>query len=133
MILICGIPNAGKTTLSKYFRNRVHSDDIKLHGRSRISYICNLIELSDDNICIEGVFGLSRDRIRFIQASKGRKTCIWVDTPEEICIEREKNYRGRPLTIIFGNARTFQPPTYSEGWDRIIKVHDNQIEEIEYE
>lgn len=49
-----------------------------------------------------------------------KKTCIWIDTPLEECIQRED--RNRPIEIILLHADTFEPPTYDEGWDEIIVI-----------
>ena len=112
LILICGLPRAGKTTYSKQFENDykiIHTDNYDTIDKA-IAQIGDL-----DNVVIEGVFNSFLQRKAIIQAYKGNKTkCIWLNTPKEI---REKREHYSHLT-----DRKFNPPTYDEGWDEIIII-----------
>ena len=75
-----------------------------------------------DEVVAEGVFGSKRQRQKVIAAYKGDyKRCIFLDVPLDEIIRRED--RGRPLFMLRNAAAVFQPPTYAEGWDEIIRVN----------
>lgn len=125
MIIICGIPNAGKTTYSERY-NAVHYDDMNLTTRQRYVKLNEIIRQGD--AVIEGVFGERKRRIEFVQSCPDgeKKTCIWLDTPLEVCLEREAAYRQRPASMVICHAQVFQPPTLSEGWDEIIIIRGGE-------
>lgn len=127
-ILICGLPNAGKTTYSSQFENAVHIDDLVSKERPRSDAVLEMIQDADD-MCIEGVFPFADRRRMYREAYKGEGTkCIWLDTPYEECIKREN--RGRPKMIIKNCYALFQPPTLAEGWDEIIRITPTEIKKI---
>ena len=121
MTLICGIPNAGKTTYSQRFENVVHMDEVATKGHP-MSRICEIISESEENVCVEGVFTTIHSRKQLADAcpAEWKKTCIWLDTPLEECIRREN--RGRREGLMRNCHACMQPPTYSEGWDEIIVI-----------
>lgn len=125
MTVICGLPNAGKTTYSKRYVKVIHYDDIPLITPKRYEYINEHIE---DDICIEGVFGEKQRRIDIVNTCKGKcikAVCIWLNTPKEECLKREN--RGRPHGIVKLHSNIFEPPTLDEGWDEIIIIRgDNE-------
>lgn len=120
MILICGIPNAGKTTYSSRYADVIHYDDMNLTTRQRYAELKRLAQ--EGNAIVEGVFGESKRRKELADScpSAEKKICIWIDTPLEECLEREKNYRKRQLGLVQIHHKTFEPPTLDEGWDEII-------------
>lgn len=106
MVLICGLPNSGKTTYSKRFENVMHFDDY-LGGRYEEGY--RLASRMDD-VCVEGLFQRRETRMRLIEAcDHDYNLCIFLDTPAEICVNR-KDFKGHTY---------MEPPTYDEGWDEI--------------
>lgn len=120
--LICGIPNAGKTTYSRKFDNVIHHDSLLLTTQERYRYTIEKAKQSED-ICIDGMYGEKKRRVELLDALKDyTKTCIWMDTPVEKCIKREN--RRRPDHLILHYAKTFEPPTFDEGWDEIIVIGD---------
>lgn len=121
--LICGLPNSGKTTYSNKFDNVIHIDEIPVINKSPIKTVIELLNTTDD-ICVEGVFPIVSDRKKLIDAYKGKNTkCIWLNTPYEECVKREN--RGRKEVLIKNCHSIFEPPTYEEGWDKIIIIGDN--------
>ena len=124
LILIIGLPNAGKTTYSKQFKNVLHLDDFPWNKFLN----CNeAVRLVDDDVVIDGIYNLRCRRERLLEAVRDKsekKVCIWVDTPLEECIKR--SVFGRSERIVRDGARMFQPPTYDEGWDEIIIVKDGK-------
>lgn len=115
IILICGLPNAGKTTFSARFSKVVHFDECPMPRREVFEQI---IAKAQGDICAEGVCNSSKSRLSFLHAvshKQERKVCIWLDTPLEECIRREKAYRKRPISMVeakdveddVGEARKF--------------------------
>ena len=122
LTLICGLPNAGKTTYSAQYDDVIHFDDIFNYQK------CNLQCWHDSQIgrdvCVEGVYGEADERIRLLKACQNQspKVCIWLDVSLEESIEREKNGRKRPFVPMYLHHVTFEPPTLEEGWDEIIRI-----------
>lgn len=116
--LVCGLPNAGKTT---YAGDRaLHLDDF------RFGYVeCNEAAQAFDEVCVEGTYNTRRRRTQFLDAVKqkgGKRVCVWVDTPLAVCLEREREGRKRGDHTVINCANQFEPPTYDEGWDEIIRI-----------
>ena len=121
--LICGLPNAGKTTYSKYFDGALHQDDI-----GTISRIIETIKRKDD-VVIEGYFGRRHERDKVREAHNGYAKCIFLDITADESIKRED--RNRHPQILRNAARVFEPPALAEGWDEIIIIRgDNDVERI---
>ena len=121
--LICGLPNAGKTTYSKRFKKVIHLDDYPVYKNINYRRCKEIASESDGEVYIEGVYGSVKRRKELLDAIKdkpGKKICIWVNTPKEVCIERED--RSRSKGMILCHASLFEPPTLDEGWDEIIKT-----------
>lgn len=119
MIVICGLPNAGKTTYSARYENVVHYDDLGMTTAQRHNYLKEIVK-NDEKIVCEGVFGEHKMREDLCRSATGRKTCIWIDTPADVCRQREN--RGRPTAIVDVHEKMFHPPTLDEGWDEIVVV-----------
>ena len=119
MILIIGLPNSGKTTLSSKYANVIHYDDY-MDGDK----VIELMHESEDEVVIEGIYNRRKGRARLLSVCPHgeRKVCIWLETPVEECLRRERAYRKRPDSIVLHHARTFEEPTYDEGWDEIIII-----------
>lgn len=115
-MLIIGLPNAGKTTYSQRFKNVLHYDEIMILPKEERYELYRKAEI------IEGIFNTrkSREIVLSLWTDKKRKTCIWIDTPVDVCRERED--RCRPTAIVAIHAKRFEPPTFEEGWDEIIIV-----------
>lgn len=121
MILITGIPNAGKTTYSSQFENVIHFDGVR--GRDRRDKIVSAVE-QDNSICVEGVYAKARERKRLVEASKAKNTCIWLNMPLDMCVYRENTGRQRSEHLVQVVYEDFEPPTYDEGWDEIIEIKE---------
>ena len=116
LTLICGLPNAGKTTFSSKFENVLHVDDIGTTEK----LIAAIRPLND--VIVEGVFPFARSRRKVAETAVGRRVCIWLDTPLEECKRREN--RGRSDKALENASRLFEPPTIDEGWDEIIRIEE---------
>ena len=120
MVVIIGIPNAGKTTYSRRYDGVVHYDDLNLTTRQRYEHFNALAK--QGNAVFEGVFGSKNRRVELVASCPEgeKKVCVWLDTSLTVCLERERTGRMRGDHIVLSHARTFEPPTYDEGWDEII-------------
>ena len=127
MILIIGIPNAGKTTYSGRYEGVVHFDDI--WSRRIYQHLAEMIA-ENNEIVIEGVFGSAEKRKMLASRSNARNVCIWLDTPVEECLERERNGRKRSDHLVIWADADFEPPTLSEGWDEIVIIRGNDEQRI---
>lgn len=111
--LICGYPRAGKTTYSQKYDNVIHLDTVKGYMGSRYRGVYKVVSETDGDVVVEGVFGRVKERTELLKAYKGKKVCIWLDTPLEVREKREGYIKHRDY---------FEPPTLEEGWDEIIKI-----------
>ena len=120
LVLICGVGRAGKSTYSEAFEDVIHFD---LVGRMAERYRnINEIVSHKDNAVIEGIYDRKEFRIELLKAYKGNdKRCIWLNTPKSVVLERMAK-DGIPVTQ---EHFYFEPPTYSEGWDEIIVIGEN--------
>lgn len=121
MILIIGIPNSGKTTYSSQFENVIHFDDVKGTNKQMREWVLDAVQ-KDNGLCVEGVYADPVDRKKLVEASNEKNTCIWLDTPLDVCLKREQEGRNRSDHLVIWAAEDFKPPTYEEGWDEIITI-----------
>ena len=121
MILICGIPNAGKTTYSSRYDNVIHFDEVL--GRDRRDKVVEAVK-QDNSVVVEGVYGKASERKRLAEASEDHNTCIFLDTPLEKCEERERIGRTRSTRLVRWAHEDFETPTFDEGWDTIITIKE---------
>ena len=129
--LICGLPNAGKTTYSQRYDNVIHLDDCE---RPKRKHFEKLVAESVGDIVAEGVCNSVSNRRKFLKAIKhkpDKKVCILLDTPIAVCIERENNYRQRPASMIEQHVKHLELPTLAEGWDEIIIIKDYHVKGID--
>ena len=124
LTLICGIPNAGKTTFSFSFVNVIHLDDHK--GTTEV---CELVGGMEGSVVVEGVFGSPEKRKRLLESYKGEGSrCYFLDVPLRESIRREN--RGRSRFILENAYRRFEPPTHDEGWDEIIRIENGKLHTV---
>ena len=126
MILICGIPNAGKTTYSARFENVLHFDDVK-GGRHRRDKVVDAVA-ENNSLVVEGVYPTAKERRRLPAASTERNVCIWLDVPVDECVRRELAGRNRSEHMVIWASERFEPPTLEEGWDEIVIIRGGNVE-----
>lgn len=114
MILIVGLPNAGKTTFSRRFENAYHGDDLR---KQKID-LWELIKA--DGVVLEGIYPRPGLRRKMVEQASRPCVCYWIDITLEESIRREK--RGRKDWFLEMHDREFEPPTLDEGWDSIIRI-----------
>ena len=115
LTLVCGRSRAGKTTYCERYRSVLHLDSYGLHPFSS-SRLLEKIEHADGDIVVDGIFDKAERRRALLYAYKGGGPyiCIWLDTPLDVIESRF--CKGARLPHIF------EPPTYAEGWDEIIRT-----------
>lgn len=124
VILICGLPRAGKTTYSKRFEKDyrvLHLDDYggNINGHMR----CNRRADALKDVVIEGVYNRAEWRKSLIiPHGDSYKKCIWLDTP----IEVKRSRHGYSPHCEYD----FEPPTLDEGWDEIIIIRGDDEQRI---
>lgn len=111
LILICGLPRAGKTTYSEQYENVIHLDRCGSYQS-----VMNRVKHRNGDVVVDGVYRLKTERENLIRAysGSGLKRCIWLNTPDEV-------RRSRQGWDKFCD-KLFEPPTYAEGWDEIIII-----------
>lgn len=128
MTLVCGLPNAGKTTYTERFERVVHFDDIRARTVSEQYEKCNQAAAkAGGEICVEGVYNTRTRRAALLEAVKdqpGPKICVLIETPVDECLRREARFRRRNAGVVLYQARIFERPTYEEGWDKIITISE---------
>lgn len=117
LMLICGIPNAGKTTYSSRFDNALHLDEIGATDK-----VIGKMRQIDGDVVVEGYFGNAESRRKVRSAYGGEARCVFIDISVDESIKREK--RNRHEAILRNASRFFEPPTLDEGWDEIIVIRE---------
>lgn len=107
LTLVCGLPNAGKTT---GYPDALHADEIGGYEN-----VADAVSQLTGDVTVEGIFPRSEGRALIRSAYRGAARCIWMDVPIDTCRGRG----GRPAYFVDNVARMFEPPTYAEGWDEI--------------
>lgn len=120
LTLICGRSRSGKTTYSDGFKDTcyiLHSDFLMTWG-----VVKKLKETDKKDIVVEGIYALAFSRAGLLRAYKGddKKTCIWLDTSQEVRETRKGYHKASNIK--------FDPPTLAEGWDEIRIIKDNDFD-----
>lgn len=115
LTLICGLPNAGKTTFSLQFDKPLHLDEI-----GTADSVIDMMKQIDGDVVVEGFFGKSDDRRKIRSEYNGEAVCIFIDISVDESIKREN--RNRHPGILRNAAMYFEQPTYGEGWNKIIHI-----------
>jgi len=121
--LIIGLPNSGKTTYSQQFENVLHLDDF---SPGKFLNCNEAVRRSDGDVVVEGIYNSRCRRLKLLEACEGRtpKICVWIDTPYEVCQERER--QGRQRSGVMEHSH-LEPPTLAEGWDEIRIVRGEEV------
>ena len=82
--LICGLPNAGKTTYSKNYTNVIHYDEVPhVTFNEHLENTFQLIQNTSGDICIDGGFISINERKKLLSLTNNHDTkiCVWIKTP----------------------------------------------------
>lgn len=124
LTLICGRSRAGKSVYSRRYGDVLHLDT---YGLVPYSYAPMLekIKTTDKDVVLDGIYDTAERRTDLLKAykGKGKRVCIWLDTPLDVI---EKRFLpNRPSKF----PHPFEPPTLSEGWNEIIIIRgDDNVE-----
>ena len=129
MIVLCGAPASGKTTLSKklvdYYDAVYYSfDEMRcLQHCELIPYIEESLS-NGENVVVDSTYPTRTTRTNLIDAIKYidcKRILIYINTPLEECVRRNSQ-RSQPLSsnMVEGIYKSMQVPTLDEGWDEII-------------
>lgn len=136
--LLCGIPGSGKSTVAKNIPGYVVSTDairkFLWEDESVLKYDKLVFELAESIIRYmlsrkhDVIFDATNLKVKIrtqyirLAGDLGAKTIVhWVDCGLETAIKRnQERDRHVPVPVIRAFYKSLQPPTISEGMDRIV-------------
>jgi predicted kinase len=149
LFVMVGIPGSGKSTISKSLNCSVFSSDsirFELFGTEEIDETMPIEEIGKNNrkvfailhkrvisslengkSCVYDATSVSKgsrtDIIKLVKGIPCKKVCIFVDTPFDICKERNAN-RTRTVheQAMQKMINNLVPPSKDEGWDKIYEI-----------
>lgn len=129
LIVFCGVPGSGKTTLSKAFAEK---HNFVRHSFDELRCVCyeDLIRPTvgtlqeGKSVVVDGLFNRLASRKKILDAVSNiscEKILIIMDTPIDECLQRNAN-RPNPLPefIIENVHDSFEQPSIDESWDEIM-------------
>lgn len=134
IIVLCGLPGSGKTTLShklsKKYNAKAYSFDDFLQGnkgKTLKDFYQYLYQQSlTENIIIDTInlgIKVRLSLLKYFKDIEKSKILIVMTTPVEECIRRNnKRQRKEYVTdsMIYFLSSKYEPPTLDEGWDEIL-------------
>lgn len=122
--LICGYSRAGKTTYAKQFENVIHLDDFRgFPLAERYKRLTDYVSTLSGDIVVEGIFHTADSRRKLLQSfGEGYRVCLWIDTDLDIIAQRMSGGKLKDRRLVA--PAFFEPPSYSEGWDKIIIIRN---------
>ena len=137
LFVLCGIPGSGKTTLSRTIAEQ-HSailycyDELPnahLQSRRHEVHVNMWGQMADDlraghTVVLDELHITRAMRTDMLSALDGidcKKTLIVMQTPLDVCIQRNANRARRlPEHILRRCKQMYEPPQMDEGWTEII-------------
>ena len=147
LTLIVALPRAGKSTWAEqnkrdrellvepdWIRRNILGHDYCKASEPIIWLICDSfarIALGQGtSVLLDGVHltkFVRQKYIRLAQDMGAHVDCIWIDTPLEICLERNhisEEEKKLPGEALINKADSFEPPTQEEGFRQVIVIGD---------
>lgn len=129
LIVFCGSPASGKTTLSKKITEKQNAtrfsfDEMCLfQHKELIPYVIEELQ-NNKTVVVDALFTRISQRKLIIDATKDvpcKRILIYINTPLEECLRRNAQ-RPNPLPdfMVKDIYNSIEPPTLDEGWDEII-------------
>lgn len=149
LIISIGLPGSGKTTVLKPMAEKlgytyINADEIRheLTGSEtdhsmektvwELVYERAVEAVAYGGVILDATNTKPKDRVSIIkhlrQYGVGEIVALWFDVPFEIASERNATRERKvPITVLEKMQRRLaaQPPTYAEGFDKILKVAGN--------
>lgn len=155
LIVMCGVPGSGKSFIAEKLKEKSKNNCKILSSDAYRKVICGDENCQDKNeeifnalykdliinlkLGYDVIFDATNTTLKarrkiLNQLSKCNKNihkiCYVVNTPIDICIERDKNRcRNVGEEVIQKFTKSFQMPHYFEGWDE-IQIHNLPTKEI---
>jgi predicted kinase len=143
LVILVGLPGAGKTS---FFRDRFEATHVHISKdrlRNRRDKQARQLALIDEalaagrSVVVDNVNAAVADRAALLEAGRrhgARMSCYLLATDVGECLRRNRERVGRervPNVAIAAAAKRYQPPTRSEGFDRLMEVRaDTQRFEV---
>jgi predicted kinase len=134
LVVMVGLQGSGKSTWVRRHLAGTHTVVSKDHwpnARHREArqrrLVAGLLD-AGASVVVDNTNPSLEDRAALIAAAQragARVRAVWVDTPVEVCIERNGDREGRarvPLVGLLDTRGRLVPPTPDEGFDRIDVV-----------
>jgi tRNA uridine 5-carbamoylmethylation protein Kti12 len=131
IIVLCGIPGSGKTTLSKKIaeeQNAVRFSFDEMGCLQHKELIQPIIESlkSGKSVVVDALYAEKQRRTDLLSAVADidcKKILVVMSTPLEECLRRNANREMRlPDFVVISIHQDYELPTLDEGWDKIITI-----------
>ena len=142
-----GLPGSGKSTYTEKLKEEgviVHSSDAireefgDVNDQSKNAEVFETLhnrvksDLKDGKSVTYDATNLNRRRrIAFLNELKNipcKKICVLIATPYEMCVAQNfERHRKVPAEVLWNMYKSFNLPTYHEGFDEIIVHYPNEI------
>jgi len=133
LIIFVGIQACGKSTFFKqqFFDTHVRINLDTLQTRYREKYLFQACLESKTKIVIDNTNPLKVDRLVYIEPAKRAGYEIicyhFLSNVKDAILRNKQRTRKVPDVAIYSTAKKLQPPTYSEGFNKIFSVSDDSF------
>jgi tRNA uridine 5-carbamoylmethylation protein Kti12 len=129
LIVLCGAPGSGKTTISKKISEeqnliRLSMDELRFLSHSELLPLLVDLLNAKKSVVVDALYTKFKWRQEILEATKEfvcKRTLIYVDIPLDECIRRNAERENElPDFVIENIYNSIDKPTLDEGWDEIL-------------